>query len=244
MGNVVRHSRSRPSTGRARIVPLVLAAGVGALLLSGCSGTGEPKSDGHTPDASAPARLWPERSPAPRPTYDEDERDTYDAPWPSHGMPRVPSGDIRKVPALTIVKAQVAAGKYPRGTAQFLQADRQKINNCATARKQCPVLTPQYRDVTGDGKDELLAGIEAGNDELVLWIFKVRNGTVSQILDIAVAPLSLEVAGRDVITREPSELTGYDTRTVYSWDEHSQSMIARVSDYVAVDATTTRKSTS
>ncbi|WP_329141990.1 hypothetical protein OIU91_00730 [Streptomyces sp. NBC_01456] len=215
---------------------------IGVLLLSGCTGTGEPKSAGHTAGASAPARLWPERSPAPQPSA--DEVGSHERPARLRGVPRVPSGDIRKVPLLTIVKAQVEAGSELKGTPEFDQATTQKIDHCATDRKHCPVRAPQYRDLNDDGKDELVVGIEGSDHNLALWVFMLKDGAVTRIMDAGATPLAVEVTGGDVIIREPTGTPGYDMRTVYSWDKRTQSMILRVMEFDEVYRTTPRKSTS
>lgn len=233
--------RSRSAPGRIRVLPPVLGAAVGVLLLVGCTGTGEPKSAGHTAGASAPARLWPERSPAPQPS--SDEVGSHERPARLSGVPPVPSGDIRKVPLLTIVEAQVRAGSELKGAPEFDRATTRKINHCATDRKHCPVRTPQYRDLNNDGKDELLVGIESADHNLALWVFMLKNGALTRIMDAAATPLAVEVTGGDVIIREPTGTPGFDMRTVYSWDKRTQSMILRVMEFDEVYRTTHRKST-
>ncbi|MFI1304148.1 hypothetical protein [Streptomyces sioyaensis] len=216
---------------------------VGGLLLSGCTeGTGEPKSAGRTAAASAPARLWPDRSPAPQPST--DEVGARERPSPLRGVPRVRSGDLRTVPLLTIVKAQVLAGSEVKGSPEFDPAVTEKIEHCATDRKRCPVRAPQYRDLNGDGKDELIVGIEATNHVLALWVFTLKDGVVTRIMDADTTPLSVEVTGGDVILREPTGTPGYDLRTVYSWDKRTQSMILRVMEFDEVARTASPKSAS
>ncbi|WP_432001023.1 hypothetical protein [Streptomyces sioyaensis] len=216
---------------------------VGGLLLSGCTeGTGEPRSAGRTAAASAPARLWPDRSPAPQPST--DEVGAPERPSPLRGVPRVRSGDIRTVPLLTIVKAQVLAGSEVKGSPEFDQAVTEKIEHCATDRRRCPVRAPQYRDLNGDGKDELIVGIEGTNHVLALWVFMLKNGVVTRIMDAGTTPLSVEVTGGDVILREPTGTPGYDMRTVYSWDKRTQAMILRVMEFDEVARTASPKSAS
>ncbi|UYB38518.1 hypothetical protein SLV14_000886 [Streptomyces sp. Je 1-4] len=42
---------------------------------------------------------------------------------------------------------------------------------------------PQYQDLTGDGKAELIVGIEAPDASLALWVFKLHPGVVTRIMD-------------------------------------------------------------
>lgn len=89
----------------------VLAATGIMALLGGCTGIGEPLSAGHASAASAPVRLWPDRKPAPL----EEPGRGENLPATVPGVPKVPSGDIRKASLLTVVKAQVA--RAPPSTA-------------------------------------------------------------------------------------------------------------------------------
>ncbi|MFD7665423.1 hypothetical protein [Streptomyces sp. NPDC059788] len=222
--------RFLPGAARRARVTLPVAAltlASACTLLSGCGGGGEPKSAGRTPGASAPALLWPGRTPAPQQTY---EPNSAERPSPLRAAPRAPSGDIHQVPALAVAKAKVDAmtGALDEG------GTNRKIKECRTAgQKPCPVQTPQYRDMTGDGKDELLLGVESGKTFLFLWAFTVRDGVVTQIMDAGVTPLSVELSGREVIIREPAGMRGYDLRRVYSWDAHMQAMNERLTEYVS-----------
>ncbi|TXD00268.1 hypothetical protein FS847_02085 [Streptomyces sp. ISID311] len=159
-------------------------------------------------------------------------------------MPHVPSGDIRTVPLLTVVNAQVLAGSEDNGSPQFDQATTEKIEHCATDRKRCPVRDPQYRDLNGDGKDELIVGIEGADHVLALWVFMLKDGVVTRIMDAGATPLSVEVTGGDVILREPTGTPGYDMRTVYSWDKRTQAMILRVMEFDEVARTAPPRSAS
>ncbi|MEV5594957.1 hypothetical protein [Streptomyces sp. NPDC052496] len=209
-----------------RSLPAVAAAlAATCALVSGCAGTGAPKSAGRTAGASAPALLWPDRTPAPQQSY---EPNSAERPEPVRGVPRVPSGDMHQVSALAVAKAKVAAmtGNLDE------DGTNRKIKECRVAgRKPCPVQRPEYRDLNGDGKDELLLGVESGKTFLFLWGFTAKDGVVTQIMDAGVTPLSVELAGHDVIIREPAGSGGYTLRRVYSWDKRLQAMNERVIEY-------------
>ncbi|MFC9235368.1 hypothetical protein ACFTZK_02710 [Streptomyces decoyicus] len=150
----------------------------------------------------------------------------------------MPSGDIRKAKLLTVVKAQVAAGSALGGGPQFDSGTTRKIDACAAEPAHCPVRKPQYRDLTGDGKAELIVGIEARDQSLALWVFKLDHGVVTRIMDAGVTPLSVEVANGDLILREPTGTPGYDTRTVYAWDTRTRTMALRSMEFDQVDPAT------
>lgn len=212
----------------------VLAATGIMALLGGCTGIGEPLSAGHASAASAPVRLWPDRKPAPL----EEPGRGENLPATVPGVPKVPSGDIRKASLLTVVKAQVAAGSALDGEPQFDRATTRKIDACDDERARCPVLKPQYQDLTGDGKAELIVGIGAADESLALWVFTLRHGVVTRIMDAGVTPLSVEVANGDLILREPTSTPGYATRTVFAWDPRTKTMALRSSEYDQADSPT------
>ncbi|MFD8542425.1 hypothetical protein [Streptomyces sp. NPDC059649] len=224
--------RSLPLPRRARTVAFApsTAGVVGAVMLvaAGCTGTtGEPRSAGATPVASAPARLWPDRAPAPQPPPDKTGQD---GPSPLPGLPRVPSGNIRTLDALAVVKAQIAEDARHHAPA-FDKATERKINQCGDEPRHCPVRAPEYQDLTHDGKDELIVGIEGAEHTLAVWAYMLRGGVVNRILDTAGTPLSVEVSDGDVIMREPTGSPGYEMRTVHAWDERRQTMEIRTMEF-------------
>ncbi|MFE3884831.1 hypothetical protein ACFXPQ_18300 [Streptomyces lydicus] len=204
-----------------------LAATGLALLLSSCTESGEPLSAGPTSAASAPVRLWPERKPAPQPERGRGEN----LPAAVPGVPPVPSGDIRKADLFTVVKAQTAAGSALGGGPQFDPATTRKIHACAAEPAHCPVRKPRYRDLTGDGRDDLIVGIEAPDHSLALWVFTLDHGQVTRIMDAGATPLSVEIANGDLVLREPTGKPGYDTRTVYAWDPRTRTMALRSMEF-------------
>ncbi|MGW3008299.1 hypothetical protein ACWC9R_05580 [Streptomyces sp. NPDC001219] len=213
---------------------LALAATGVMALLGGCTGTGEPLSAGHTSAASAPVRLWPERKPAPQPEPGTGEN----LPAAVPGVPRVPSGDIRRAPLFTVVRQQVAAGSALGGGPQFDSATTRRIDACTGEPAHCPVRKPQYRDLTGDGKPELIVGIESSDDSLAVWVFRLRHGVVTRIMDAGATPLSVEIANGDLILREPTGTPGYATRTVYAWDPRTRTMALRAMEFDQADPAT------
>ncbi|MFE0189683.1 hypothetical protein [Streptomyces sp. NPDC058989] len=220
--------RSLPFPRRVRPAWFALsAAGAATLLVAGCTGTGQPKSAGQTPIASAPARLWPDRPPAPPPPPDKSGQD---GPSPLPGLPRVPSGNIRTLGAIDVVKAQIAEDARQQ-TPAFDKATERRIARCAAEPKRCPVRAPEYQDLTHDGKDELIVGIEGSEHTVAIWAYMIRGGVVNRILDTAGTPLSVEVSDGDLIMREPTSSSGYEMRTVHTWDDKQQTMEIRAMEF-------------
>ncbi|MFH8748859.1 hypothetical protein ACH4GK_11875 [Streptomyces rimosus] len=201
---------------------LTLALVCASALLSGCAVTGDPKSAGRTPAASAPEQVWAARK-SPEPLGPPN---SAGKPTPLRTLPRVPSGDIHQVAPLTIARAAAGPMDSSDDTAK-------KIKECRSiGQRPCAVQTPRYRDLNGDGKDDLLLAIETGNAWVSLWAFTVKDGVITQILGVSDSARSVELSGRDVIAWDPVEAGGYDMRRVFSWDERLQAMNERVTEYV------------
>ncbi|MFB7919255.1 hypothetical protein [Streptomyces sp. NPDC056061] len=149
---------------------------------------------------------------------------------PLPALPRVPSGDIRKVPVLSVVQAQLDADDRRHAPA-FNRGTENRIRACATRPESCPVRTPEYYDLTGDGKDDLIVGIEGGDHILAIWVYRLKGGLVNRILNVAGTPKSVDVTGGKLIMREPSTTPGYEIRTVYAWDAPSQIMDVQATEY-------------
>ncbi|MEV4437096.1 hypothetical protein [Streptomyces sp. NPDC049555] len=147
---------------------------------------------------------------------------------PLPALARVPSGDIRKVPVLSVVRAQIAADAR-RGAPAFEQGTENKIAACAAQPQSCPVRAPEYHDLTGDGKPELIVGVEGTEHVVAVWVYTLKDGVVHRILDAAGTPRSFEVTGGKLIMREPTETPTYEIRSVYGWD--GQVMVLQSTEY-------------
>ncbi len=200
----------------------VIAAGT-AGLLGGCAEGAAPKSAGHAAAVTGPAELWPgsKRWPAASPATGGEEK-----PQPLTAVPRVPSGDIRKVPAGSVLLAQIDADKR-RDEPVFDKGEEHKIRSCADepGSGSCPVRAPEYHDLTGDGQDELIVGVQSSsNNLLIIYAYMLKNGVVTSILGSTSSPHSVEVADHKLIIHEPGDAPGYESRTVYAWSARHQVM--------------------
>ncbi|WP_234025162.1 MULTISPECIES: hypothetical protein [unclassified Streptomyces] len=150
---------------------------------------------------------------------------------PLPALPRVPSGDIRKVPMLAIVQAQLDADdRLGASPYDFDQDIKNKIRNCAAKPAACPARAPEYHDLTGDGKDELIVGI-AGRDLLRIWVFTVKDGLVNRIMNAGGLPRSMEVVDGKLIEYDSTAKPGYEVRTVYAWDPSQQVLVEKSTEY-------------
>ncbi|MDX3697185.1 hypothetical protein PV726_44645 [Streptomyces europaeiscabiei] len=217
---------SRP----ARAAACASVAVAAALLLGACGDSGGLVSAGATPTASGPTRLWPGEPPASSPAYDYGEAETEVV----EGV-RAPGEDIHKVDPSAVVRAEIAAhpevysgsGALYGGTAGRM-ADCRANGTGGTAgdRARCPVLKAYYRDLTGDGRDDMVLGFRLlpGNQTAVR-MYTLRADRLVQVLASDDAVLAVELAGRTVIIRSPAAIVGYEYRTQWTWDEDQLAML-------------------
>ncbi|MFG2649298.1 hypothetical protein [Streptomyces sp. NPDC048436] len=216
---------------------LVLSA---ALLAGGCGDPGGLRGAGATPTAQAPTRLWPKLPPPSAPAEDYGTVESV----PVKGVD-VPGGDLHKVDPVTVTKADFDKnpGIYSRSDAVYKQTVQQ-LKACDDAHAhagvdtgtgKCPVLNAYYRDLTGDGKDDLIVGIRLARghaENLDIRAYAMEKRQLTQIMDMGDAVLGVELSGRDVIVRAVSGMKGYEYRTVWSWDSHRGAMLPTTDEIV------------
>ncbi|WP_406863115.1 hypothetical protein ABZO31_22815 [Streptomyces sp. HUAS MG47] len=174
------------------------------------------RSAGATPAASGPVRLWPELPPATDPPVDYGESDTERVP----GVV-APHDDVHGVDALGVVRAEAAA--HPDTVPAATLA---RIRGCETKPAGCPVLRPYYRDLTGDGRDELIVGIRMPGQQVAVLVYTAERGGLTRIMSTADQVLSVELAGRNLILRVSSAgIPGYEYRTAWSWSAEQGTML-------------------
>ncbi|MFD8739852.1 hypothetical protein ACFV06_33755 [Streptomyces sp. NPDC059618] len=216
----------RPPGGNGTV--RALAAVLVAMLvtaLAGCGDSGALHSAGATPAAVGPARLWPQLPPASTPAVDYGEADTETVKGVT-----APGDDIRALDPVAVVRAEVAAhpDEYSGPHAAYAETAR-RLQDCGLpgARgRACPVLRAYYRDLTGDGRDDMVLGIRFPAHQLAVRVYTFLDHRLVQVMGTADSVVSVELAGRDVIIRSPSTLPGYEFRTVWSWDPHQNAMLA------------------
>jgi len=214
-------SRRMRALGRAAVVAMVLSAA------AGCGDSGGLRAAGETPTAISPARLWPELTPASSPAYELGEVDTEVV----EGV-AVPGDDIRRVDPVTVVRAEIAAhaDEYEGAEAPYRDTagamDKCGRGERGWRRPGCPVLRPYYRDLTGDGRAELTLGVRLMPEDLTgVRVYTVHKHRLVQVMAYDDALSGVELAGRSVIIRSPSEVAGYEYRLQWTWDPRQRAML-------------------
>jgi hypothetical protein len=207
--------RSHVRTTAAVAVLLATAAG--------CGDAGGLRGAGATPTAVSPARLWPELTPASSPAYEIGEVTTEVV----KGV-EVPGDDIRRVDPVAVVRAEIAAhpDDYAGAEAPYRETAR-RMADCGTGEDaRCPVLTPYYRDLSGDGQEDLTLGFRLLPDRLTaIRVYTVQKHRLVRVMSYDDAVSAVELAGRSVIVRAPSEVAGYEYRLQWTWDAQANAML-------------------
>ncbi|MER5569740.1 hypothetical protein ACFRSX_10390 [Streptomyces goshikiensis] len=202
-------------------------------LLTGCGDTGGLASAGPVPTARGPVHLWPERAGADVPPADPGGA----PPEYVKGLPRVRNQNVHEVDPVALVQAELRARPgaevgpdgMPEGTAAAIRAcaaEGADAGEGAGSGSGCPVLKPYYRDLTGNGRDEVVVGIELPDKMMSVRVYTADpDGRLNRIMATTQTLVSVELAGRDVVLRMPSGNPGYELITAWSWDEGQRTML-------------------
>nr|WP_310433581.1 hypothetical protein [Streptomyces sp. 3330] len=189
----------------------------------GCGDAGELQGAGATPTAISPDKLWPDLTPASSPAFDIGEVDTEVV----KGI-TVPDGDIREVDPVAVVRQEIAAhpGDYAEGTYKETARRMADCGRSGAAGSRCPVLRAYYRDLTGDGHDDLTLGFRQLPGNLTaVRVYTVRKDRLVEVMAYEDAVSGVELTGRSVIIRAPSEVAGYEYRLQWTWDQQQRAML-------------------
>lgn len=71
----------------------------------------------------------------------------------------------------------------------------------------------------------MVLGVRRSDGRLSVRVYMAHAGALTRIMAVSDAVISVELVGRDVIMRVPSAITGYEYRTVWSWDDQQHAML-------------------
>ncbi|WP_338700434.1 hypothetical protein V2W30_26775 [Streptomyces sp. Q6] len=200
-----------------RLAVAAAAVCAAAPLLAGCGDAGGLRSAGATPTAVGPERLWPSLPPASRAADDYGAGETAVI----KGVD-VPDGNLREVDPVAVVRARVSAD--PEDYKDIVDA----VADCGAPGRRtaaCPVLKAYYRDLSGDGEDDLLVAVRAPKRQLYTQVYTYTGGKLIQIMDDKDAVINVQLAGRNVVVRSAADLPGYEYRTSWSYDTHQKAIL-------------------
>lgn len=225
----------RGSRGRGRIA-LCLLAPLLLPLATGCGDPGGLAGAGATPTASGPVHLWPGRKGAVVPPADPAGAPPEYVP----GIAPLQDQNVHTIDPVTLVQAEVRAHPdtvsgpdgMPQETADAIGACGKPGSDPA----KCPVLTPYYQDLTGNGKDDLIVGIQLPDQMMSVRVYTADEaGRLNRIMATTDTVISVELANEDVILHVPSANAGYEVNTTWSWDSKQRSMLPTHEQIVRVN---------
>ncbi|MGY5045839.1 hypothetical protein ACWDE0_09310 [Streptomyces sp. 900105755] len=212
-----------PARRPARTALTAAAVALLAVAAAGCGDSGGLRGAGATPTAVSPAKLWPDLRPASSPAWPYDEGSTETV----KGI-TVPGDDIRRVDPVAVVRAEIAADPADYGAKGAYHGTAERMKECTAGGggARCPLLKSYYRDLTGDGRDELTLGFRLyPTNQTAVRVYTVENHRLQQVLDDDDAIIGVELAGRTVIVRSPAGISGYEYRTTWVWDPERKAMV-------------------
>ncbi|WP_242438699.1 hypothetical protein [Streptomyces sp. CB00455] len=206
-------------------------------VLTACGDTGGLAGAGATPTASGPVHLWPGREGAVVPPADPGGA----PPQYVQGIPPVRDQNVHDVDPVALVQAELRThpnadvgpdGMPPETAAAIRDCGKEGVEPGA-----CPVRTPYYRDLTGNGRDELIVGIDFPDKMMSVRVYTAdADGRLNRIMATTQTVVAVELAGQDVVLRVPSGNNGYELSTAWSWDEKQRTMLPTREQIVRVPA--------
>ncbi|MER6069969.1 hypothetical protein ACFYZB_14305 [Streptomyces sp. NPDC001852] len=219
-----------PARRPARTALTAAAVALLSMTAVACGDAGGLRGAGATPAAVSPAKLWPDLRPASSPAYPYDvaTREVV------KGV-TVPGDDIREVDPVDVVEAEVRAHPDDYGSKGAYHATVERLKDCRPGgdRARCPLLTPYYRDLTGDGRDDMTLGFRLyPTNQTGVRVYTVEKHKLVQVLADNDAILGVELAGRSLIERSPADISGYEYRTTWVWDPGQRAMVFSRDEYL------------
>ncbi|MFC9327513.1 hypothetical protein [Kitasatospora sp. NPDC057015] len=178
-------------------------AGLAVLVTAGCTSTGQLHDAGQTRPVTArpsPQQLWAAADVSPVPSQAPTGQPS---PVPVPGV-GVEGDDIRAVDVRLLLEKDPAVQPEERTAAQ----------GCTG----CAVRPAQYRDLTGDGRAELLTAVVTAERRAYLHVYTLRERQVLPVLALQMPTgFSADTVGADLLVHEPTnEVT--ETNSTYRWN--------------------------
>ncbi|MBD0747057.1 hypothetical protein BG418_36115 [Streptomyces sp. CBMA152] len=172
--------------------------------------------DGVAAKVAPPEPLWP--GVVPSPAGAEQQRGK---PYAVPGVAAVPSGDMRDADALAVVKADLAATeKVDRGVGRLVDRRAAERMAACSGPADCPMRPPELRDLTGDGKAELITAVDIDGRLSEMRVYSVAGGAVTRVFSRRAILEGVEVTAGHLAVREPTSSDAYVYVSHYVWDGH------------------------
>jgi hypothetical protein len=187
-----------------RITAAVALVLTGLLSAAGCGTPGRLHDDGRAPAVAShpsPQALWADSPTTTAPAGTAPVRQP-----PPSAVPGViaPSGDIQAVSVTKLLDRDPALERD----------EREALNRCPA----CDLRPPRYRDLTGDGRPELITAVVTPADRAVLHVYTLRRDRLVPVLDLPISShFTADTVGLDLVVQEPTTAS-LETSSRYHWD--------------------------
>ncbi|MFD4631978.1 hypothetical protein ACFVYR_15810 [Streptomyces sp. NPDC058284] len=203
--------------------PLLHAAALAVLALTGGTGCAGTNGLGHGESAPSvsvqprPEAVWPAWSGKFSRAPGAEAATHQPSPRPLRGLPKVGSGGLASMDARAILRADQRTKPL---------ADRGMIDRPGRAGLR----PPEFVDLTGDGKPEMLMAADTDSGRSVLAVYSPRDGKVYPILLTSGRNLRVETIGPDLLLRTPCA-EGGEQAVRFHWDGARMSAVSDIKNY-------------
>ncbi|MEV7025463.1 hypothetical protein [Kitasatospora sp. NPDC093558] len=198
-----RRPAAAPVAVLAAVAVLVVLA---AVLVVGRADPGGLKDQGPSQPVTPPLKpqlLWPGLASSPSPSA------TGSAPATPQASPQPVPDVTASGRDITTVDVRAVLAKDPGVSTD----ERRALGSCT----ECEVRSPEFRDLTGDGKPELIAAVVVPR-QVVLHVYTLADDRLVPVLRVELLPgFSAETIGTDLWLFDPTSVT-VRTTSHYQWD--------------------------
>lgn len=223
-----RHHPTTLARYAARTVVAAVAAFAAAGVLTGCDSPGPLHDAGPARPVAvhaSPLPLWPSAATS-APATPRASVDQPSPPSPLTGI-TVPAGGLRQLDAPTVLAHDPA----------LTDLERRVLNGGCP---DCRIQPGQYRDLSGDGRPELITAVvthdpktdpEFDQGRAVVHVYTDRDGAILPVLSLtALAGFTADTVGRDLVVHEPTAPLAA-TSSTYRWNSVRMAFVDRQITY-------------
>ncbi|NEB79236.1 hypothetical protein G3I40_29055 [Streptomyces sp. SID14478] len=209
-----------PPLNRLLTGAVAVATALGIAALMGCGRTDGLGAGEAAPSVSVqpqPHDVWPAWSGTSTKAPGAEASTHQPPPKALTGLPLIGAKGLRGLDAHAVLRADPRMQPF---------AGREDIKEPGVSG----VRPPMYRDLTGDGRPELLVAVDTESGRTALSVYTERDGRVYPVLFTGGKRVAVETLGKDLLLRS-SCTDGGEQAVRYHWDGTRLSTISDVKNY-------------